>query len=254
MSGLESSSEHIRSSCEGSSTSSSTIRPTCTCDTPSKPSAGSARSTAWPCGSRMPSFGRMRTRARTSGFSRCAKTEQSKDAGSGEDGSPSATEDAGMRRFAASPAGSRLREPGVERLAGDALVGLLVALARALDHVLGDLRRRRRLVPAGAGRPVAHELLVEARLRAARLVCVRRPEARGVRGEHLVADDDATGLVTTELELRVGQDDPALARVVGRERVELDREPAQFLERLAVAEDLGGTVEVDVLVVVADVG
>ena len=35
------------------------------CATPSKPSAGSARSTAWPCGSRIPAFGRMRTRALT---------------------------------------------------------------------------------------------------------------------------------------------------------------------------------------------
>src|SRR4051795_523081 len=110
------------------------MRPTCTWETPSKPSAGRARSTACPCGSRIPSFGRIRTRARTS----------------------------------AARAG--LRQPGVERLARDALVGLLVALARAVDHVLRDLRRRRRLVPARCGRPVAHELLVEARLRAARLV------------------------------------------------------------------------------------
>src|ERR687893_19676 len=37
----------------------------CTLRTPSNPSAGSARSTAWPCGSRIPAFGRMRTRALT---------------------------------------------------------------------------------------------------------------------------------------------------------------------------------------------
>ena len=41
------------------------MRPTRTCETPSKPSAGSARSTALPCGSRMPSFGRISTRAFT---------------------------------------------------------------------------------------------------------------------------------------------------------------------------------------------
>ena len=33
------------------------------CSTPSKPSAGSARSTVWPCGSRMPALGRTGTRA-----------------------------------------------------------------------------------------------------------------------------------------------------------------------------------------------
>ena len=48
-----------------SSTSSSTSRPTWTLRRPSKPSAGSARSTAWPCGSRIPAFGRIRTRALT---------------------------------------------------------------------------------------------------------------------------------------------------------------------------------------------
>ena len=40
-------------------------------DTPSKPSTGSARSTVWPSGSRMPSLGRMSTRA-LMGRLRCA--------------------------------------------------------------------------------------------------------------------------------------------------------------------------------------
>ena len=53
----------------GGSAASSTRRPTWTLATPSKPSAGSARSTAWPCASRMPAFGRMRTRTLTC---RCA--------------------------------------------------------------------------------------------------------------------------------------------------------------------------------------
>ena len=47
------------------SASSSTMRPTRTCETPSNPSAGSARSTALPCGSRMPSLGLISTRAFT---------------------------------------------------------------------------------------------------------------------------------------------------------------------------------------------
>src|SRR3712207_8097767 len=39
-----------------------------------------------------------------------------------------------------------------------------VQLARPRDDVLGQRRRGRGLVPAGAGGPVAHVLLVEARL------------------------------------------------------------------------------------------
>ena len=149
---------------------------------------------------------------------------------------------------------ARAREPVGERLAGDPLVGLLVERARALDDVVGQRRRGRRLVPARPRRPVAHVLLVERRLAAAGLVGVGRPEARRVRRQHLVADDDPAVGGAAELELRVGQDDPALARVVGGERVELDRQAAQLLEQRPVAEDLGGAVEVDVLVVVAHLG
>ena len=78
------------------------------------PSAGSARSTAMPCGSRMP----------------CLRADQD-----------------------ARPHGAGPREPRVERLAGDLLVGLDVARARALDDVLGHLGRRRRLVPARSPTP-----------------------------------------------------------------------------------------------------
>ena len=78
-------------------------------------------------------------------------------------------------------------QPGRERLAGELLVGGHVALARGGDDVVGDRRRRRRLVPAGAGRPVAHVLLVERRLAAPDLVLVGGPEARGVRRADLVA-------------------------------------------------------------------
>ncbi len=131
-----------------SSTSNSIRRPTCTFRTPSKPSAGSARSTACPCGSRMPSFG-------PNQHPRPHCEERSSQFGEG--------------------------------LTGDALVGLDVARAGALDDVVGQRRRRRALVPAGPRGPVAHELLVEARLPVTRLVAVGRPEARRVGREHLVA-------------------------------------------------------------------
>src|SRR5687767_1893341 len=102
----------------------------CTLATPSNPSAGSACSTACPCGSRIPSLGRTSTRTRGT-------------------------------------ASGRPLEPAVEGLAGDAVVRLDVELARAGHDVVGELGRRRALVPAAAGGPVAHVLLVEARLRAA---------------------------------------------------------------------------------------
>src|SRR4051794_15637396 len=146
--------------------SSSMRRPTWTLATPSKPSAGSARSTATPWGSRIPAFGRTRTRARIV----IARAR-----------SP-----ARPRRRSSNGAQSRCHagEPGVERLAGDELVGVDVALARPGDDIVGDRRCRRLLVPAGAGRPVAHVLLVEARLRAPDLVRVGGPEARGVGRQH----------------------------------------------------------------------
>src|SRR4051794_36737112 len=165
---------------EGSSTSSSTSRPTWTFDTPVNPRAGSARSTVWPCGSRMPAFGRISTRART-----CVV----------------------LGRGPLDPAG--------ERLAGQALVRLPVELTGARDDLIRDGRRGRRLVPAGAGRPVAHVLLVEGRLRSPRRVAVGGPEARRVRRADLVGEDERAVVVEAELELRVGEDDAALARMGG---------------------------------------
>src|SRR6202012_5984151 len=76
-----------------------------------------------------------------------------------------------------------------EALPRDALVGLDVFRPRLLDHVRRQLRRRRLFVPALGGRPVAHVLLVEGRRRLARLPGIGGPEARGVRGHHLVAED-----------------------------------------------------------------
>src|SRR3954452_19554958 len=143
----------MESSSDGSSTSSSTRRPTWTLETPRNPSAGSARSTAMPCGSRMPALGRVRTRARTA--------------------------------LRVGPA-----DPVVEGLAGDALVGLDVELARAGDDVVRDRRRRRRLVPAARRGPVADVLLVEGRLPAAGLVAVGRPVARRVGRQDLVPDHE----------------------------------------------------------------
>src|SRR3954452_7133907 len=229
------------------------MRPTWTCDTPSKPSAGSARSTAWPCGSRIPSFGLISTRALVTIAVACRRPRAST---CWRKPSPLRPWPAQLSCPAASSLARRSRplQPRLERLAGDALVGLAVEGAGALDHVVGQRGRGRRLVPTRARSPVAHVLLVERGLARARRVSVGRPEARRIGREHLVAHHDPARLgVATELELRVGEDDPALACVLGGELLQLDRDTPQFLERGPVAEDLGGAVEVDVLVVVADV-
>src|ERR1700759_540171 len=228
MSGLVSSRWHISGRRAGSSTSSSISRPTWTLRTPVKPSAGSARSTACPWGSRMPALGLTRTRARISGSPVC--------------GVP-----------ARPPSRLRALDPGAERLAGDALVGLDVLLTRLVDDVVGDRGPGRVAIPAGAGGPVADVLLVKARLATAGLVLVSGPEARGVRGADLIADGQLAVGVETELELRVGEDDPVGAGVLGPELVERDRYLAHALGERPVTDELDGALEVDGLVV-SDLG
>src|SRR5260221_198156 len=134
------------------------------------------------------------------------------------------------------------------------LVGLDVLGARLLDHVGRQLGRRRLVVPTGGIGPVAHELLVEGRLRLARLVAVSGPEARGVGSEDLVAEDDLGAGVGAKLELGVGEDDPPLGRVLGAAPVDLGRDPTQLLHQRPVADDLSRPLEIDVLVVIADLG
>src|SRR5437899_4811915 len=163
------------------------MRPTCTWATPLKPSAGSARSTATPCGSRMPALGRISTRALT----------------------PASAPSRGASR--PDRGAARALDPVSERLAGDALVRLDVARLRARDDVVGNRRGGRELVPSAATRPVAHVLLVKARLPMPGLEALGRPVAGGVRGEHLVGDHQLAVEADAELELRVGEDHAALA-------------------------------------------
>ena len=122
--------------------------------------------------------------------------------------------------------------------ARDLLERLDVAGARAGDHVVGKPGPGRSLVPAERLRVVADELLVERGLRAAGLVLVGRPEARGVRREDLVSEDDRPVVGEPELELRVGDDDPRSSSGLGGGRVELDRDPLQLGEAL-VADERG---------------
>src|SRR5687768_8351662 len=95
--------------------------------------------------------------------------------------------------------------------AGQSLVCLDVACAGVADHLGRKLWRRGLLVPAAGREPVAEVLLVEGRLLAARLVPLDGPEPRGVGREHLVDQRDLA-IDDAELELGVGDDDPAFAR------------------------------------------
>ena len=108
-----------------------------------------------------------------------------------------------------------------------------------------------RLVPAERLAVVADELLVERRLWAAGRVLVGGPEARGVGRERLVSEHELTVRVDAELELRVGDQDPALGGVVGGEAVELDRD-ALDLAKALLADERGRGGCVDVLVVALD--
>ena len=139
----------------------------------------------------------------------------------------------------------------LERAARQLLVGLNVLLGRLLDDVLGKMRRLARTVPVGV-QPVAHELLVEARLLAPDLVVVDGPEARTVGRQDLVAQDDRA-IDGTELELRVGDDDAACAGMVGGGLVHLQRKVAQGPSRL-FADDADRAIVADVLVMIADLG
>ncbi len=110
------------------------------------------------------------------------------------------------------------------------------------------------MVPAGCVGPVPDELLVERGLGPARLVLIFGPEPRRIGSHHLIAQHDFGPRVAAELELGVGQDDPPLGSVPGSELVQLDRDPAEFLHQGPVADQLGGLVEGDVLVVLAELG
>ncbi len=93
-----------------------------------------------------------------------------------------------------------------------------------------------------------------------RLVAGERPEAGGIRGQHLVAQDDLAVLVEAELELGVRDDDAAGQGVVGAFLVERDRAVADLRGELLAAaregflEDFNASLEADIFVVVADLG
>src|SRR6266481_4323638 len=116
-----------------------------------------------------------------------------------------------MRVWAASPGPvprSRTGSPAAtgswrELLPAQALVGFDVLGSCALHHLGGQRRRWAVLVPAALLQPVAHELLVERRLAAAGLVTVGGPEARAVRRQHFVNQNNLAAGESAPFEFRV---------------------------------------------------
>src|SRR5207302_155473 len=141
-----------------------------------------------------------------------------------------------------------IREVGVEVDAREPLERVDVACPRAGDDVVRKLRSRLGLVPAERLAVVAGVLLVERGLRAAGLVLPGGPEARRVGRERLVAENEPSLVVASELELRVRDQDAARGRVLRREAVQLERDALQLLEEVG-AHELRRLTAVDVLVV-----
>src|SRR5690606_24450348 len=102
----------------------------------------------------------------------------------------------------------------VEREAGEAAEDVAVAGRRRSDDLRRQVRRRRFLVPLARGdeavQEVPHGLLVQRGLAAADRVLVLRPEAGGVRRQHLVDQEQRAVRELAELELRVRDDDALL--------------------------------------------
>src|SRR5690606_20793726 len=120
----------------------------------------------------------------------------------------------------------------VERPSGQAPVPLEILLTRPRDHVVGERRHGWLLVPANPLEVIADELLIETRLTAPRRVRVPGPEARRVRRQHLV-NQQQLGAEQAELELRVSNDDATRVGVLDTARIELQGEVPQTGNEIA---------------------
>ena len=108
-----------------------------------------------------------------------------------------------------------------------------------------------RAVPVGI-EPVAHELLVETCLALSRLIGILRPEARGVRREHLISQGERA-IDRAEFELGIGDDDAMLGGVISCLLVDGKRCVAQSA-RILLVKHLDRALIAHVLVMIANLG
>src|SRR5690242_7669249 len=104
---------------------------------------------------------------------------------------------------------------------------LVVFVLRLADDFLGQLGRVVR-VPVAVDEIVADVLLVEALRRAAGAVAFLGPEARGVRCQDFV-DQDQLAVADAEFEFRVGDDDAFLLRHLARAAIDRETRVAELL-------------------------
>ncbi len=148
-----------------------------------------------------------------------------------------------------SPAGGAV-EPRLERLAGDPLVRLDVARARARDDVVAGSPAPAGACPSRCPRP--SRARTACRSSAGRCPARSRRRASSARSRasaprrRAPASPSSSRPNSNFVSARIT---PRSRACVGRERVQLDRHVAHPLHQRAVADQLGGALEVDRLVV-----
>src|SRR5271167_4678038 len=109
------------------------------------------------------------------------------------------------------------------RLRGEEPERLAIIIAGASQHIRRQMGRRWFFVPTQGFQVIAHVLLVETRRTDTRLVRGHRPETGGIRRQHLVDENETPGLVDTEFEFGVRNDDLPRAGVLRRESIDIER-------------------------------
>jgi hypothetical protein len=85
------------------------------------------------------------------------------------------------------------------------------------------------LVPGRRFQPIADELLVERRRVLAGGILIDRPEARAVRRQDLVDQDEIAAGQLTPFEFRIGDDDAARPSILGGLALNVDGELAKLV-------------------------
>src|SRR4029077_8427891 len=96
------------------------------------------------------------------------------------------------------------------------LVGFQVLSSCSGDYLRRQSRRRAVLVPASRFEPVAHELLVKRGRALADLVLIHGPEARAIRRQDFIDENQVAARQLAPFELGVCDDDASATSVLSR--------------------------------------